>query len=154
MPEIDQILEKYPFVQPENLIPILQEIQDEIGYLSQEAIVRVGRYLNVPTSKIYGLATFYNQFRFEEKAKFQIKICNGTSCHVKSNILIIKEIEKKLGIKLGEVTRDKMFSLEETSCMGACGYGPVISINDKFFTQMTVVKTIHLLDSYLYKEEK
>jgi len=154
MPEIDQILEKYPFVQPENLIPILQEIQDETGYLSQEAIVRVGRYLNVPTSKIYGLATFYNQFRFEEKAKFQIKICNGTSCHVKSNILIIKEIEKKLGIKLGEVTRDKMFSLEETSCMGACGYGPVISINDKFFTQMTVVKTIHLLDSYLYKEEK
>jgi len=154
MPEIDQILEKYPFVQQDNLIPILQEIQDEIGYLSEEAMVRVGRYLNVPTSKIYGLATFYNQFRFEAKAKFQIKICNGTSCHVKSNILILKEIEKKLGIKVGEVTRDKMFSLEETTCMGACGIGPVVAVNDKFFTRLTINKINKLLDSYLINEEK
>jgi len=154
MPEIDQILEKYPFVQPDNLIPILQEIQEKAGYLSQEAIVRVGRYLNMPTSKIYGLATFYNQFRFEEKAKFQIKICNGTSCHVKSNNLILKEIEKKLGIKVGEMTRDKMFSLEETSCMGACGFGPVVAVNNKFYTQMTINKIINILDSYLINEEK
>ena len=73
---------------------------------------------------------------------------------LKSNILILKEIEKKLGIKIGEMTRDKMFSLEETSCMGACGFGPVVAINDKFYTRMSINKITNLLDSYLINEEK
>ncbi len=140
MPEIEKIFDQYPFVQRDNLIPILQEIQNHFGYISEEAIVKVGKYLKLPTSKIYGLATFYNQFRFAPQGKFHIKICNGTSCHVNSNILIIKEVEKLLGIKSGENTKDNQFSFETTSCMGACGTGPVMAINEKYFTRLTAKK--------------
>ncbi len=153
MPDLDEILEKYPFVQRDNLIPVLQDIQDEFGYLSEEAIVKVGKYLNLPTVKIYGLATFYHHFRFIAKGKYHIKICNGTSCHVNSNILIINELEKKLGIKDEEITKDGLFSLEETTCMAACGEGPVMAVNDKYFTNLTIEKVAEIIDSYKSMEE-
>jgi len=153
MPNLDEILEKYPFVQRDNLIPILQDIQDECGYLSEEAIVKVGKYLDLPTAKIYGLATFYHHFRFSDKGKYHIKICNGTSCHVNANILIINELEKKLGIKDEEITKDGLFSLEETTCMAACGEGPVMAVNDKYFTNLTIEKIAEIIDSYKSMEE-
>lgn len=153
MPNLEEILEKYPFVQRDNLIPVLQDIQDEFGYLSEEAIVKVGKYLNLPTAKIYGLATFYHQFRFIAKGKYHIKICNGTSCHVNSNILIINELEKKLGIKDEEITKDGLFSLEETTCMAACGEGPVMAVNDRYFTDLTIEKVAEIIDSYKKLEE-
>ncbi len=153
MPNLEEILEKYPFVQRDNLIPVLQDIQDEFGYLSEEAIVKVGKYLNLPTVKIYGLATFYHHFRFIAKGKYHIKICNGTSCHVNSNILIINELEKKLGIKDEEITKDGLFSLEETNCMAACGEGPVMAVNDKYFTHLTIEKVAEIIDSYKSMEE-
>ncbi|HSH51494.1 MAG TPA: NAD(P)H-dependent oxidoreductase subunit E, partial [Bacteroidales bacterium] len=128
MQKIEKILDQYPFVQRDNLIPILQKIQHTFGYISEEAIVKVGNYLKMPTSKIYGLATFYNQFRFTPKGKYHIKVCNGTSCHVNGNHLMIKEIEKILGIKNGENTTNNKFSLEMTSCMGVCGIGPVMAV--------------------------
>ena len=153
MPNLEEILEKYPFVQRDNLIPILQDIQDECGYLSEEAIVKVGKYLDLPTAKIYGLATFYHHFRFNDKGKYHIKICNGTSCHVYSNILIINELEKKLGIKDEEITKDGLFSIEETTCMAACGEGPVMAVNDKYFTHLTIEKVAEIIDSYKSMEE-
>jgi NADH-quinone oxidoreductase E subunit len=152
MPEIEKILDQYPFVQRDNLIPILHDIQNHFGYISEEAIVKVGKYLKLPTSKIYGLATFYNQFRFVPKGKFHIKICNGTSCHVNTNILIINEVEKLLGIKSGENTKDNQFSFETTSCMGACGLGPVMVINEKYFTRLTAKKVNDIIRSYQQME--
>ncbi|MEE4197953.1 MAG: NADH-quinone oxidoreductase subunit NuoE [Bacteroidales bacterium] len=153
MREIEKILDQYPFVQRDNLIPILQEIQKNFGYISEEAIVRVGNYLKMPTSKIYGLATFYNQFRFIPKGNYHIKICNGTSCHVNANQLIVQEVEKILGIKSGENTRDNRFSLETTSCMGVCGRGPVMAINHKYFTELTVSKVRAIIKDYQQRED-
>jgi len=153
MPEVERILRNYPFVQRDDLIPILQEIQDAIGFLSEEAIVKVGKYLNIPASKVYGLATFYNQFRFEAKGKYHIQICNGASCHVHTNTLIINELYKKLAIKNGEITKNGNFSFEETSCMGACGFGPVMSINGKYFTKLNVKKLNEVIEFYMNLEE-
>jgi len=153
MIEIESILEKYPFVQRDNIIPILQDIQKNYGFLSEESIIKVGKYLNMPTSKIYGLATFYNQFRFEAKAKYHIRICNGTSCHINSNQLIINEIEKRLGIENGGITKDGLFSLEETKCMGACGLGPVMAINEKYYTEVSVHEVPDIIEYYLNNEK-
>lgn len=153
MISLEEILERYPFVQRDNLIPILQDIQDEYGYLSEEAIVKVGKYLNIPTVRIYGVATFYHHFRFNNKGKYHFKICNGTSCHINLNILIIKEIEKRLGIKDNEVTKDGLFSLEETTCMAACGEGPVMLVNERCFTKLTIEKVNEIIDSCKQMEE-
>ncbi|MFC2151931.1 NADH-quinone oxidoreductase subunit NuoE [Bacteroidota bacterium] len=153
MLSIEEILEKYQFVQRDNLIPILQKIQTEYGYLSEEVIIKIGKYLDLPTSKIYGVASFYNQFRFNVKGKYHIKICNGSSCHINTNILIIKELEKKLGIKHNEKTKDELFSLEETACMAACGKGPVMQINDKYYTKLTFKKIAEIIDFYGSLEE-
>lgn len=154
MPEIEKILDQYPFVQRDNLIPILQDIQDNFGFISEQAIVKVGKYLKMPTSKIYGLATFYNQFRFTPKARYHIKICCGTSCHVNANIIIIREIEKLLGIGNGESTKDNQFSFETTSCMGACGMGPVMAVNNKFYTHLTIKKANEIIRSYQQQAEE
>jgi iron-hydrogenase subunit gamma len=153
MPEVEKILENYPFVQKDDLIPILQEIQDEIGFLSEDAIVKVGKYLDIPTSKVYGLATFYNQFRFEAKGKYHIRICNGASCHANTNSLILNELYKKLGLKNGEITKDGIFSFDETTCMSACGFGPIMAINDKYYTKVDVKKLNEVIEFYMNLEE-
>lgn len=153
MPDFEKILEKYPFVQRDNLIPILQDIQEEYGYLSEEAIVKVGKYLKLPTAKIYGLASFYHHFRFNIKGKYHIKICNGTSCHSNSNILIINKLRKMLKIKDDELTKDGLFSLEETNCMASCGNGPVMCVNDVYYTNLTIEKVKAVIESYKRLEE-
>lgn len=153
MSRLDEILERYPFVQRDNLIPILQDIQDEFGCLSEEAIVKVGKYLNLPTAKIYGLASFYHHFRFIKKGKYHIKICNGTSCHANGNTLILNELEKKLGIKSDEITKDETFSLEESTCMASCGYGPVMMVNEKYYTKINLDRIGEIIDFYKSLEE-
>jgi NADH-quinone oxidoreductase E subunit len=134
---INSLLEKYSHSRRDSLIPILQEIQEEVGYLSEEAIVLVGQHLNIPTSKIYGLATFYNQFRFEPKGKYHIQICHGTACHLLGAVRIIDIVEKKLKIKAGQTARNGKFSLEVVPCIGACSQSPVISINGEFHSNLT-----------------
>ena len=134
---IDSLLDKYSHSRRDSLIPILQDIQEEVGYLSEEAIVLVGKHLDMPTSKIYGLATFYNQFRFEPKGKFHIQVCHGTACHLLGTARIIDIIEKKLKLKEGQTTRNGKFSLEVVPCIGACAQSPVISINGEFYCNLT-----------------
>jgi len=134
---INSLLERYSHSRRDSLIPILQDIQEEVGYLSEEAIVLVGRHLNMPTSKIYGLATFYNQFRFEPKGKYHIQICHGTACHLLGAVKIIEIIEKKLKIKAGQTSRNGKFSLEVVPCIGACSQSPVISVNGEFYSNLT-----------------
>ncbi len=134
------ILEKHPGEGRDSLIPILQEIQEAQGYLSEKAIVEVGKHLKLPTSKIYGVATFYNQFRFQPVGKYHIQVCRGTACHVLGSLTVLEELEKELKIKKGSTSKDGMFSIEVVACIGACGLAPVISVNGEFHAKVTPLK--------------
>lgn len=147
--DVDSILSKYIFVRKDDLVPILQEIQEVQGYLSEEAINKVGEYINIPTSKIFSLATFYSYFRFIPKGKYHIKICRGTSCHLNRSKLLVAEIYKQLKIKNKETSKDGLFSLEIVECMGACAAGPIMSINDKYYTNLTIDSLSEIINLYL-----
>jgi len=135
---IQIILDRYPGAGRDKLIPILQDAQEKEGFISRSAVVSIGRHLNLSASKIYGVATFYNQFRFEPRGHFHIQICRGTACHVKGSARILDRLEKELGIQPDRTTRDGLFSLETVACIGACGLAPVISINGEFHARLTV----------------
>ena len=152
--EIKTILKKYPEAGRENLIPILQDIQKENGHLSKESIVEVGSFLNIPTSKIFGVATFYNQFRFQPQGKFHIQVCRGTACHVLGSATVLQELEKQLKVKAGETTRDGLFSIEVVACIGACGLAPVVAINGEFHAKVTASSLVEIIESYKTKEEE
>jgi len=153
MEKITKILEKYPFVQRENLIPILQDIQNELGYLTEEAVDQVSNYLGLPASKIYSLATFYSKFRFEPKGKYHIVVCRGTSCHIQGASYLINKINEWINIQTGETTRDGLFSLEVVPCMSACGQGPVMAVNNSYYTQLDEDKLKEIIDFYKESEE-
>lgn len=143
-----EILNKYGEAGRDSLIPILQEIQDNEGWLSEKSLTEVGQHLNLPVSKIYGVATFYNQFRFQPKGKNHIQICRGTACHVLGSSNVQTELEKILKIKTDETTKDGLFSLEVVACIGACGLAPVISINGKFYAKVTAESVKEIIESY------
>ena len=145
---IDEIIKQHLNVQRDTLIPLLQGIQTEFGYLSEEAINRISVSLNLPTSKIYGVATFYDQFRFESRGRFHIQICHGTACHINNAARIIQEAERLLKIKPGQTSRDGMFSIEVVNCMGACGLSPVIAVNDKYYHGITPNDLKDILEEY------
>lgn len=149
---IDNILEKYENSGRDALIALLQEIQETDGYLSEEAIVKTGEKLNIPTSKIYGVATFYNQFRFERQGKYHIQVCRGTACHVLGSLSVLQELEKTLKMKAGQTSRDGLFSIEVVACIGACGLAPVISVNGTFHANMTPESINELVETYRNKE--
>jgi len=134
---VELILKQYPSPSRDSLIPILQDVQDQVGYLDRESISHIGEYLNLPASKIYGVATFYNQFRFEPIGKYHIQVCRGTACHVKGSASVLEALKNELGVEPGHTTRDGLFSLEVVACMGACGLAPVISVNGEFHAAVT-----------------
>lgn len=145
---IHKILEKYPQGAPDSLIPILQDIQDNEGFLSEVSVVEVSKYLDIPISKIFGVATFYNQFRFTPLGKFHIQVCRGTACHVLGSATVLDEIEKNVGVKAGQTSRDGIFSIEVVACIGACGLAPVIAINGNFHAKVTSASIKEILDNY------
>ncbi|MCF8335341.1 MAG: NADH-quinone oxidoreductase subunit NuoE [Bacteroidales bacterium] len=151
--KIKKILERYPFVERENLIPILQDIQYEYGHLTEEAVKEVGNYLELPASKIYSVATFYSKFRFQPRGKFHLKLCRGTSCQIKGAEKLEKKVYKYLGIMNGETSGDGMFSLEVVACMGCCGLGPVMALNNRYYTEITEDKLEEIIDDYKESEE-
>jgi NADH:ubiquinone oxidoreductase subunit E len=130
---LESILSRYKSARREDLIPMLQEIQKENGLISEEAISKVGRLLGMSTTKIYGLATFYDQFRFVPAGRLHLKICNGTTCYLNGSQSIIKRIKEELGIEPGQTTRDGIFSFDIVSCAGGCINGPVINVNGEYF---------------------
>ncbi len=148
------ILEKHPNEKRDSLIPILQEIQEELGFLSKESIVEVGKHLQLPTSKIFGVATFYNQFRFEPIGKYHIQICRGTACHVLGSATVLEEFEKILSLKAGETTKDGLFSIEVVACIGACGLAPVISVNGEFHAKVTSESIRSIIEIYHSTKKK
>lgn len=152
--ETDKILEKYENCGRDTLIPLLQEIQEKQGFLSEEAIVKTGKKLKIPTSKIFGVATFYNQFRFEPSGKYHIQVCRGTACHVLGSATVLQELESALKIKAGQTTRDGLFSIEVVACIGACGLAPVINVNGEFHAGVTTEKIKEIVEMYRSKEQE
>lgn len=127
------------------LIPILQQVQREFGYLRQDAMRDIARFLRVPESRIYAVATFYAQFRFTPIGRNHVMVCRGTACHVRGAPRILQEIEKQLGIKAGETTPDLEYSLETVACIGACGLSPCVMVNDKVEAKLTPKKVAESL---------
>ncbi|NQU35823.1 MAG: NADH-quinone oxidoreductase subunit NuoE [Bacteroidetes bacterium] len=154
MGDIKNIFNRYPEAGRDNLIPILQDIQTAEGHLSKESIVKVGSFLNIPSSKIFGVATFYNQFRFQPVGKYHVQVCRGTACHVLGSVTVLQEIEKQLKVKAGDTTRDGLFSIEVVACIGACGLAPVISINGEFYAKVTSTSLALIIETYKNKEEE
>lgn len=150
---VDEILDRRPGAGRDALIPILQEVQEAEGFISREAVSRIGERLELPASKIFGVATFYNQFRFSPLGENHIQICRGTACHVKGSASIMERLERELGIGPDETTKDGVFSLEVVACIGACGLAPVIAVNGRFHANLESDDIPKILDSYRNKEE-
>jgi len=151
--KVQSILEQFPGAERDSLIPILQNIQEDAGFLSEEAIQEVGEYLELPTSKIYGVATFYNQFRFNAPGKYNVQVCRGTACHVLGSATVLEELQNQLGVKPSETTKDGLFSIEVVACIGACGLAPVISINGEFHAKVTSDSIKEIIEDYRKREE-
>jgi NADH-quinone oxidoreductase E subunit len=153
-PDISVILERYPNASRDDLIPILQEVQEEAGFLSRESVIIISRHLNLPASKIYGVATFYNQFRFQGIGRYHVQVCRGTACHVKGSLKVLETITRELKIQPGQTTRDGLFSIEVVACIGACGLAPVININGEFYAQLTPEKVTGIIDTLRKEAER
>jgi NADH:ubiquinone oxidoreductase subunit E len=148
--DLDVILKKYKQGKREDLIPLLQEIQEDHGYLSEEAIVKTGNFLGLSTTKIYGLATFYDKFRFIPSGKILIRICHGTSCFLNGSQAIINSIKDETGISPGQTSRDGLLSYEIVSCMGGCNNGPVLNINGEFHIHVKAEQLPDLIKKLKY----
>ena len=148
MSDIETILQKHPNAKRDSLIPILQEVQEALGYLSRDAVLRIGKHLKLPASKIYGVATFYNQFRFQAAGKNHVQVCRGTACHVKGSLNVLEAVKRVLNVNPGQTSRDGQFSLEVVACMGACGLAPVICVNGDFHASVTSESIKTILESY------
>lgn len=143
--EIDEILRAYDRSR-QNLIPILQDVQDRQSFLSPQAVQRVAQYLSLSENDVYGVATFYAQFRFHPPGKHHIRVCQGTACHVRGSGHILEALIRKIGISPGETTEDQQFSLERVACFGSCALAPVVVLDDKVYGRMTTKKTERLIE--------
>ncbi len=142
---VDGILNKYDN-NKSYLIAVLQEIQNEYKYLPEDLLEYVAEKLDVNLSKIFSVATFYENFSLVPKGKYIIKVCDGTACHVRKSIPILNAMRKELGLNESKHTTDDMlFTVETVSCLGACGLAPVITINDKVYAKMTPDSTVEII---------
>ncbi len=144
---LDAIVEPY-LGKKEMVIPVLQVIQDHYGYLPRPAIEVVSRLMYIPLSSLYGVATFYSQFKLKPRGRYIIRVCKGTACHIQGSPKIAERIEAILGVQSGETTDDLKFTLEEVACIGACALAPVIMVNDNPHGRLTPDKVKAVLDSY------
>jgi NADH-quinone oxidoreductase E subunit len=150
MRELSEILKKYS--EKEDLMPAMQEVQKEFGYLSEENLILLSKKINVPLAQISGVATFYNWFKLKPIGKYHISICRGTACHVNGSEQLLGFLEKKLKIKAGELTDDKIFSLECVNCIGACAKAPTMMINDEVFGELTEKKIDRIIEEFRNKK--
>ena len=152
--KIDTIIQQYE-AKKSNLIAILQKVQEEYRYLPLEAMTYIGTKIEgLSPATVYGVATFYAQFSLEPKGKYEIKVCDGTACHVRGSQPVLNLIRSVLGLNEGKLTTDDgLFSLETVSCLGACGLAPVVVINEKVYPQMTS-DAIKIVLETIKKEEK
>jgi len=141
---LNDILSSYEGKQ-EELIPILQQVQQAFGYLPEPIIKKVAKFLQLPESTVFGVGTFYAQFKLVPSGRNIIRVCRGTACHVRGSAQILGEVEKQLGIKAGETTPDLEYSLETIACFGSCALAPVLVNNCKVHGRMTAPKAREML---------
>jgi NADH-quinone oxidoreductase subunit E len=146
--ELNEILNKYSGKKGE-LIPILQETQKVFGFVSQDNMKSIAEYLKISSADVYGVATFFAQFRFTPVGKYVIKICHGTACHVGGVKILDAMLKNKLGIEPGETTKDGLFSIQQVACLGCCSLAPVVMINDTTYGKLTNDKLTKIIDSYV-----
>jgi len=129
-----------------DLIPILQRVQDLFGYLRPDAIRHISRWLKISENEIFGVATFYAQFRFHPPGQHHIKVCLGTACHVRGGEQILVMAQQRLGIKTGETSADGKYDLDRVACLGCCALAPVVAFDGRVHSQMSVLKIQKILD--------
>lgn len=151
--QVEEILKKYENGR-ENLIPVLQEVQDRLGYLPGIAMEMIAKALNVPSVNVFGLATFYNQFRLNPPGKHQIKVCMGTACYMAGGQIALDSFERRLNIKEGETTSDRNFSLERVACVGCCSLAPVVIVDEVIEGKVTATRVDGLMLSFETNEKK
>jgi len=134
-----------------NLIAILHKVQHHFGYLSQEAMHAVAQLAGIPLAKVTGVATFYHLFRLQPRGKHMISVCMGTACYVKGADKLSARLMSELGIQFGETTKDGMFSLDNSRCLGTCGLAPVIMVDDQVFGPVTPSEVPIILEKYIKK---
>ena len=140
--------------QRSNLIPILQQIQEEFGYLPPDAMPEVARFLNIPEIDVYSVATFYNQFRLTPPGKHSIKVCMGTACHVKGGHIALEAWQRRLKVGPGETTPDREFDLDTVACVGCCAMAPVTVVDKKVEGKAGPTRVDGILLSYQMQKEK
>jgi NADH:ubiquinone oxidoreductase subunit E len=131
-----------------DLIPILQKVQENSGYISEGAVKRISQFLRISENQIFGVASFYSQFRFTEPGRNSVKICLGTACHVCGGHILSEAIARELGISPGQTTEDGRFDFQRVTCLGCCALAPVVKINDDIHSRVTVVRLKEILDKY------
>ena len=144
--EFDDLLKKYPDTQAA-LLPVLHLAQREFGYVSREVMDYVASLLKLPPSEVYGVATFYTMYNKKPVGRYFIQVCKNISCSMLGAEDIVKHLEKKLGIRTGETTKDNMFTLTTVECLGSCGTAPMMQINDDYYENLTAEKVDEILDS-------
>jgi len=137
--QLAEILSRYSG-ESGDLIPILQETQEEFRYLPSEVMQGIAKFLQLPESTVFGVSTFYAQFKFTPTGKNVVKVCRGTACHVRGGARILREVERRLGIKPGENTDDLEYTLETVACIGACALAPTMTVDKETHGQMTTRK--------------
>ncbi|MFA5404009.1 MAG: NADH-quinone oxidoreductase subunit NuoE [Ignavibacteria bacterium] len=149
-----KIFSTYPPKDKSILIAILQDVQNIYGYLPETTLQEVADFVGLPLSRVYGVATFYNQFRLTPLGENVIRVCRGTACHVSNSANILFNIETALNIKAGQTTRDKKFTLETVACIGACSIAPVITVNEDYFGKVAVKEIPNILKKYSTPKNK
>jgi NADH-quinone oxidoreductase subunit E len=151
--ELQELLHSYPTTR-HALLRILQAVQHNRGFLSEETLAAVARHLKISSAEVYGVATFYNQFRFIPYGKHHIVACLGTACHAMGGQLILDAFERELAIKAGGITADHEWSLDRVGCIGCCTKAPVVVINDVIHARMTPFKVEEVLAALGFKKSK
>jgi NADH-quinone oxidoreductase subunit E len=150
--KVNEIIESHDR-NPVELVSILQEVQEEYRYLPEEILNYIATTMRIAPSRVFGVATFYDNFSLEPKGKYVVKICDGTACHVKNSTVLLKALRKKLSLeKDQETTKDMLFTLEEVSCLGACGLAPVMVINEDVYGKVTPEKAEEIIEEIIEKE--
>lgn len=139
---------------PEELIPMLQTVQGHLGYLPEKALLEIAYLAGLPSAKVFGVATFYSQFRLQPTGKHIIRVCRGTACHVRGSGRILKQVQAHLQVAPGGTTTDRIFTLEIVSCFGSCALAPVVVIDDKVYGRMNHPKVLNLLEEITERENE
>ncbi|OGU58084.1 MAG: hypothetical protein A2V66_11260 [Ignavibacteria bacterium RBG_13_36_8] len=146
-PSLNEILYSYP-MKDSSLIPLLQKTQEKYGYISLQTVEQIAEYLKITENQVFGVASFYSQFKFVEPGKCTVKVCMGTACHVRGSQNILNEFKRWLKINPQETTEDKMFTLETVNCVGACALGPIVIFDEDYQGKMKIKNVEELIQKY------